>query len=528
MNDFATWATANGFDLATMGDNAKAKIQAAWRAEQNPAPAPTPAFVPQPAPAPAKVDSDGFSKKLDAIEAENARVEYIRERALASMQMHIGNSEKTKQIRELMDAAILDEKTTAKDFDLALMRAERFAGPNVFIRDNARQEITNEVIEAAICMTHKLPGVEQKYDARTLETAHRRFRGGMTLGNLVATAARHAGYRGDMGGATNMLSMWQAANRHRMNSNYEPMAASGSGLSTIDITGILSNTANKFLASQFLYGEQSWRKISKFRNVTDFKQITTYRLTGSNKFVKVPPGGELKHGTLSELSYTNQVDTYGILLGIDRRDFINDDLGALAGRAAEIGAGAIDHLNETFWTEWLDDSTFFPTDGSLANYDAGATDSVLSLAGLENADTIFGLQTKPNGTPIGAEPKILLVPRALRNTARNLMSDSITAAAQSTATLTVNNTWSGSFEIVDSTYLQASALSGSSATAWYLLADPMNMPAIEVAFLFGKETPTIEESELPFDRLGMSMRAYLDWGCNKQEYRAAVKLKGAA
>ena len=82
------------------------------------------------------------------------------------------------------------------------------------------------------------------------------------------------------------------------------------------------------------------------------------------------------------------------------------------------------------------------------------------------------------------------------------------------------------FRIVDSVYLTYTSLGGS-ATAWYLLADPNDIAAIEVAFLFGRETPVVETSDMEFNRLGMAMRAYFDFGCNKQEYRAGVKLKGA-
>jgi len=54
--------------------------------------------------------------------------------------------------------------------------------------------------------------------------------------------------------------------------------------------------------------------------------------TGKDQYEKVAPGGELKHGTLGEESYTNKADlsacharagTYGLLLSIDRRDIIN-------------------------------------------------------------------------------------------------------------------------------------------------------------------------------------------------------------
>jgi hypothetical protein len=122
----------------------------------------------------------------------------------------------------------------------------------------------------------------------------------------------------------------------------------------------------------------------------------------------------------------------------------------------------------------------------------------------------------------------LLVPRSLYATAKNLMNGMVTASAQSTATVTLENVWKGMFDIVTSVYLQSSAITGYSATAWYLLADPQNVATIEVAFLDGIETPTVESSEFEFDRLGLSMRAFMDWGCNKQEPRGGVKLKGAA
>jgi phage major head subunit gpT-like protein len=293
------------------------------------------------------------------------------------------------------------------------------------------------------------------------------------------------------------------------------------------VTGILSNVANKFMAETFQFGEQSWREMSKIKSANDFKQMSTYRLTGATKFVKVAPGGEIKHGERAGVTDTTQGETYGKMLGIDRRDIINDDLGAFTDAATELARGAIDSLNEVFWTEWLDDSTFFPTDKSKNNYDDGATDSVLSLAGLENADAIFAAQTKPDGTPLGVMPALLVVPRGLRATALTLMAATqIVGQGASAAPVPDGNPWAGMFRVVSSVYLGQTAIGGS-ATAWYLLADPNNVAAIEVAFLFGRDTPTVETSEFDFNRLGMQWRAYMDFGVAKQEYRAGVKLKGA-
>lgn len=522
MNEFNTWLRAKGIDPETATPEQRALYQAAYRAEQTPpVPAPAPPVVTPPV-----VNNpvqSSYDEKIKAIEDENARQDYIRAAGLRAMEQSIGNQEKTKQIRDLTEHALADKKVDIRAFDLSLIRAGRFDGPLV-MAPAAGQQITEQVLEAAICVTQKLKNAESHFSDQVLQTAHTKFKRGIGLQELLALAAeRNSGYRGS---ARDVEALCRAAFRSRHNPDFGPMSMAGP--SGITVPGILSNVANKFLEAGFLYGEQSWRLISKIKPATDFKEMSTYRLTGANKFEKVAPGGEIKHGTLSELSYKNQVETYGKMLGIDRRDIRNDDLGAFTGASDELGRGAIDSLNEVFWGVWLDDATFFPTNKGNANYDDGATDSLLTLAGLDNANNIFASQTKPDGTPMGVMPKILLVPTALWATGKNLMNGQTTAAAQSTATVTTENIWKGMFDVVPSVYLQSSAIAGSSALAWYLMADPNNVAAIEVAFLDGIESPTVETSEFDFDRLGIAMRAYLDWGCRKQEFRAALKMKGAA
>jgi hypothetical protein len=56
--------------------------------------------------------------------------------------------------------------------------------------------------------------------------------------------------------------------------------------------------------------------------------------------------------------------------------------------------------------------------------------------------------------------------------------------------------------------------------AWYLLADPADLPVIEVAFLNGQESPTIETAEADFNVLGVQMRGYHDFGCALQDASA--------
>jgi phage major head subunit gpT-like protein len=83
-------------------------------------------------------------------------------------------------------------------------------------------------------------------------------------------------------------------------------------------------------------------------------------------YEKVGPAGELKHATAGELSYTNQVETYGRMFAITRQDIINDDLGALTAIPKKLGRGAALKLNDVFWTVFLNNSTFFASGN--ANY----------------------------------------------------------------------------------------------------------------------------------------------------------------
>jgi hypothetical protein len=90
----------------------------------------------------------------------------------------------------------------------------------------------------------------------------------------------------------------------------------------------------------------------------------------------------------------------------------------------------------------------------------------------------------------------------------------------------VANPHQGKFRTEVSRYLSNSHYTGYSEKAWYLLADPNDVAVIEVAFLNGQESPTIETADADFNVLGIQMRGYHDFGVALQETRAGVKAKG--
>src|SRR5690606_6914265 len=92
----------------------------------------------------------------------------------------------------------------------------------------------------------------------------------------------------------------------------------------------------------------------------------------------------------------------------------------------------------------------------------------------------------------------------------------------------ISNPHQGKFRVEVSRYLSNSQYTGNSAKAWYLLADPSDLPVIETAFLNGQEAPTIETAEADFNVLGVQMRGYHDFGVELQDPRGGVKAKGEA
>lgn len=433
------------------------------------------------------------------------------------------NPARLPEIEAAASKARSDKTITRDAYELSLIRARRPAPEKNTRTGGVRPEHTADVLEAALCLAGGLRNIDKKFPVQTLEAADKAFGRRLGVEQLLVICARANGFDGHRVNDGNM--------REVLARSSGVVQASGGGVSTIGIgstlssPGILSNVANKFLEQGFLHVDQAWRSIASIRPVRDFKTVRTFRLTMNAKHMKVPPGGELKHAEAGELSYSNKADTYGIMFGLGREDIINDDLGALTTVPQELGVGSGEALNERVWTVFLDNAVFFTS--GRGNYSSGGG-TALSAASLADAETLFMSQTKPNGAPLGVMPSVLLVPTALDVTARTLMaSEKLFYTGDTNAIFGDVNIYRGKFKPVSTPYLSNSSFTGYSSTAWYLLADPMVLPVLEVALLNGRDVPIIETSEADFNTLGIQMRAYHDFGVALQEYRGGVKMAGA-
>jgi len=510
--DFTAWLAANGYDETKLSDAQRKHLEAAWKAETQPKPPPPP--VAQPV--------TTFDDKMAAIEAESKRVEFIHEATARAAERHIGNLDKVKQIRDLGDTAVLDKKMDTRAYELALLRLDRLLPPMVMAP--ATQQVNESVLEAAICVGNKLPGVEKMYSDQTLQVAQTRFKRGLGITELLAMAAeQNSGYRGSR---RDLHALLKAAWRE---GGDDGMYSATSGPSTINVANILANVANKFMRVAFMAIDSAWRSITAIRSVNDYKAISTVALTGDLQYEELPPGGEIQHGSLADKAYANQASIFAKMLGLDERDLRNDDTGALASASTRLGRGAALALNDKFWSIFLNNSSFFSAGNS--NVITGGTSVLSGATGLEAlrlGDEKFRLQTDPDGKPLGSMPRILLVPSSLRVSALNLMnSTTIVGSTTANSMMPDQNVFAGAFNVVSSPYLQNASYTGFSTTAWYLLADPGDLPVIETVFLDGIETPTIETTDANFNMLGIQMRGVLKFGVALQEFRGGVRAAGA-
>ena len=314
----------------------------------------------------------------------------------------------------------------------------------------------------------------------------------------------------------------------------------------------LSNLMNKLLMDGYynvdpngiMPGTVAWQQFARRGPVNDFKPHYRVRLIGNHRPKALKATGEIEHGQFGEQTYKIQASVKALMEGISYQDIINDDLSVFSAIPTQAGVGCGEQVAEDVYTALLanlqsDGATaFFTATDALAKVNRDTlsamaknllTGSALTVDTLGTAWSQFLKQVKPNGTPLGQMPKILLVPPGLAVTAMaitratQLIPTAIATTGAGTGSSNLNVMSSLGFRAVCSQYLGNATITGYSATSWYLMAEATdNGYPIEVAFLNGQEMPIIERDEMSFDRLGIGYRWWLSYGVGMGEPRSAV------
>jgi hypothetical protein len=199
---------------------------------------------------------------------------------------------------------------------------------------------------------------------------------------------------------------------------------------------------------------------------------------------------------------------------------VNDDLGAFSDLARRMGQGAAEtearllvelvEANSGNGPKLSDNKPLFHADhGNKAGSGAAISDTTLSAARLA-LRTQKGIEDRI----IRVTPKYLLVPPALETEAERWLASVAAAKAADV------NPFAGSLTMVVEPRL-------SSASRWYVTADPAEIDGLEFAYLSGAEGPQVE-SKSGWDVDGVEIRVILDFGAGFVDHRGWYANAGAA
>ena len=200
---------------------------------------------------------------------------------------------------------------------------------------------------------------------------------------------------------------------------------------------------------------------------------------------------------------------------------INDDLNGfmrianMMGRAAARTIGNDVYSVLTANAAMADGTAIFHADHSnLAG--TGAAPTVATVGAARSAMRLR--QDMNSNDYLDIQPDIILGPVALEDTLNVLMASETNPA---NANSKVPNPVRNMAEVVTDPRLDA-----VSATAWYLIANPLDVPLIEVAFLDGNQNPYLE-SEQGFTIDGIQWKVRLDYGTDSIDNRGGYLNPGA-
>jgi len=299
------------------------------------------------------------------------------------------------------------------------------------------------------------------------------------------------------------------------------MAIRSGMMGTSDFSNILEQTSNKAISKGFAMARrtsQLWTNKGSLPNLESAKRVN---LDDAPEMLEVDEGEEIQHGIIGDKGESIQLATLARKIRITRRALLADDLNLFSRLFQKFGARAALMIDAVAYgvltanANMADGSALF-LDTSARGNNLATTAAVVSATSVDVGYQRMMAQTASGGSKLGVVPRFLLVGP------KNRVAAHILTASMQDTTLTSNaNGNSNAFS--DLVAIATPHLT----TAWYLAADPATADTVEVAFLDGKETPTIYTVANDGDILGQTFVAYFDVGAAAIGYQGLFKNAGA-
>lgn len=285
-------------------------------------------------------------------------------------------------------------------------------------------------------------------------------------------------------------------------------------LTTSDFPLVVSNAMGKVAAQAYQAAESPLKALARQRTLPNFKESTSIRVGEMGRLEEITEQGEFKNTSRAESGEVMRLKTFGRMINVSRQLLIDDDLNLLGDMTAAMGQAAAQTEAEelvSMLTGNPDLSDGTPVfDASRGNSVSGAG-SALSEAALSVARkhmrTVKGLDGK---TIIAATPKYLVVSPDLETSAEKLLA-------------TIYAPTTDDVQPIRLTLVVEPRLTGNT---WYVMADPAQLPSLQYGYLAAAQGVQIQRQEA-WNTLGLSYRAFLDFGTGWLDWRGAYRAAGA-
>lgn len=302
-----------------------------------------------------------------------------------------------------------------------------------------------------------------------------------------------------------------------------------------DFPKVMADVQHKILLKAFLGFPSPWKDYAKAGEVSDFKSHNRAWLGEAQDLKPKKVGGGYHSTPLSDYGYAILAETKGRTFMLTRETVINDDLDAFKEVPAKLGRAAartvgksVAAILETNATAYDGNALF--TTGHANMSSTALTADATGIAAVQAGMKAIRTATDPSTSEImGLEAKILLVSPTLEETANWLVSQ--TEVRHGSSSGLTSNPLKGRLKVVVDPFLTVFP------SRWYLLADPAQAHAVEVAFLNGKQEPDVlvkkadaaylsggsGDDEFGFSYDDIEYKVRHDWGVKAAFYQAAYK-----
>jgi hypothetical protein len=269
----------------------------------------------------------------------------------------------------------------------------------------------------------------------------------------------------------------------------------------------------------------TWSRFCGVGSVSDFRAHARYLLGSFGNLDQVNELGEFKNKSIPDGQKASiTAVTKGNVINLSRQSVINDDLGAFVGLAGMLGRAAARTIEADVYALLALNSGAGPTmpDGqplfhSTHGNNASSTGAP-TVTLVDAGRSAMLLQRDISGNDyLDIRPAVALTTVAQGGNMR-VINDAQYDPDTANKLQRPNQVRGLVRDVIDSPRVPG--------TSWYLFADPMEAPVIEVAFLDGVREPFLELQQ-GFDVDGARYKVRLDYGVGAIDWRGAYRNSGA-